>query len=282
MKLSNIKIFLVDEKFPPTYQWDFSLRMRFIGNYLSREVGKLKYQTDSATLSIYYGDEFAKKDDFFGNFQVGLPFDKDSYERAARTDDFRYYCELYRKGIMKGGENFNIPTEKILLILDSFEKGGYINKIKYKSSKIIREKDIKATFYCDFGTDAFSLIGHFDKISTKEELCSGVILRTVPNETTFFMAWDDIVTKGDQIHLMERYSDNYLVTIDLNQILRKQFNFKFYDIEEIADASRRESLEQSINLVTFNGNSFYYGVTESDTDEFDEYEDRIDNMNRNV
>lgn len=280
MTFQNVDIRLDESIVDNTYRQDFNLRLNFIAAYLSIDIRKYKHVSDVSGLVIYVGGNIFEKDERLPIYRCSIPFNKMEYEHAARTGDLSYYCQLIRSGLVASEGNYRIPVEDLLEILEKFEKGNYVHTWNYKS-KVFKNHDLRAKFVCNYTTDAFTLDAYFYQKSTKRELCHGTLFRTLPDSAFFTKAFKEIVEEDDYIAVTE-YTDRYnLVYISIDQIFQGKFNFKFNDGRSL-ESWEVEGLDYLKKKLTFEGNSFYYGVSFFDTDEFDEAEDESDNLNRNI
>jgi len=223
MNLWYIAIDLDDKAFNLEYCSEFGYRTGFISNYLSKQIRKASFKTDETfrMISVRLGTEIRKPEIVLGDvLEVGLVFDQGRYEQIKGTEDCSYYLEIFEEGFRRAAEFKKIPLETLLNLIDEFSSSGCKNEWLHKKKRF-KEADIEVALNCCFTTLDFRLVATIIRISTKEELCSGVVLITEPDEIHFDYKFKDILIDEESIIITDSV-DEPRILIDL----KKAFNGK--------------------------------------------------------
>lgn len=223
MNLWYIAIGLDDKYFGREDSSEFGYRTAFISNYFSKQIRKARFKTDGTFQMLYVEatgkpGECAIVPDRALTAQVFL--DRDRYERIKGTADCSYYLEMLEEGFRKAAEFKKIPLETLLNLIDEFRRNGCRNEWLQKKKRF-READLEVALNCYFTTLDFKLVVTIRKISTREELCSGTILRTLPDEIFFKGRFKDILIENGKIVITD-FLDGPHILIDLEKALNKQ------------------------------------------------------------
>lgn len=207
-------------------RYEFQLKTRFISNYFSKEVRKLRYKTDGSfnMISIELNEEKIHPCSIvpINVLKVELPFDKVQYKKIKGTEDARYYIEILKLGLIKASKFKPIPLDSLLDIIEKFEINNYTNEWIHKKKRF-KEQDIEIILSCSFNTNNFELRVTINKLSTKKELLSGIVLKTLPDENVFDGMYKDIKLEKDII--ITDGSGNNKIIIDKNDALEGRLNF---------------------------------------------------------
>lgn len=240
MNLWYINISLNPETgFDVDYRYEFTLHTRFISNYLSKQIRKHRFATDGTfnMVSVNPTPNEVKKCRIVPDaaLVVELPFDKARYEKIKGTVDCEYYVELLEVGFRKASQFKEIPLSQLLKLTDEFRKNGYRNEWQHKKKRF-KEYDVEVILDCYFTTLEFKLVATINKISTKEELCSGAVLITEPDEICFDKMFKDILIKKDKIIITDGILDSPRILINLKDALKNVLNYEFLGYDEMISA----------------------------------------------
>ncbi|MDQ1097673.1 MULTISPECIES: hypothetical protein [Chryseobacterium] len=223
-------------------RYQFQLNTRFISNYLSKEVRKIKFQTDGTfnMITIALTEDKLKETDIvpIDVLQTYLPFDRNKYEKIRGTDDCQYYIELFQKGFVKASKFKKLPLESLLEILRNFEDGGCKNEWLHKTKKF-KEQNLEIKLVCDFNTNFFQLTAIINQLSDKKEIFNKAIIKTEPDEVLFDKMFKDIkIANGDiiitdksdspriKISIDDLYSNNCKAEIIGNKEIKRILSYK--------------------------------------------------------
>lgn len=217
------------------YRYEFKLHTRFINHFLSIQIRKLKLETDGTYNMIFVAPMPNNIEECkiipLDVLKVTVPFDKNKYEQIKKTKNHEYYLELMEEGFKKASKIKNIPLDSLINLLNDFRKNIYKNEWLFKKKKF-KKQDIEVILDCKFTSFDFQLVISVNKISTKEKLVTGTIIRTLPDEIYFDKMFKDILVDNDYLIITDA-SDSTRVQIDLKEILNKKFNFKLVGDNEV-------------------------------------------------
>ena len=217
------------------YRYEFKLHTRFINHFLSIQIRKHKLETDGTfnMISVAPMPNNIKECKIipFEVLKVTVPFDKNRYEQIKKTKNHEYYLELLEEGFKRASKSKNIPLDSLTNLLNDFRNNDYKNEWRHKKKKF-QEQDIEVILDCKFTSFDFQLIASVNRISTKERLVTGTIIRTLPDEIYFDKMFKDILVNGESIFITD-VSNSIRVEINLKEILSKKFNFKLVGDNEV-------------------------------------------------
>lgn len=221
MNLRYIAIGLDRQSFDSNYRYQFDLHTRFISNYLSKQIRKAKFKTDGTFNMIWVGAVVREPRPCqlvaVDVLESEVPFDKERYERIKGKPDCEYYLEMFEQGFRKAALFKKVPLTVLLASIDEFRKKGCRNEWLHKMKRF-KEIDIEVTLQCYFTTLNFKLAATIKRISTQEELCAGIVLRTDPDELAFDYKFKDILIDEDSIIITDRF-DRPRILIDLEKVM---------------------------------------------------------------
>jgi len=236
MKLWYINIWLNPKTgYDDEYRYEFTLHTRFISNYFSKRIRKHKFATDG-TFSMISVDPMPKEIEECkivpeDALTVYVPFEKRRYEQIKGTKDCEYYLELLEEGFRKASKCKEVPLDTLLDLSDEFRKNGYKNEWQHKKKRF-KQQDIEVVLNCYFTTLDFRLVATINKISTKEELCSGTVLLTDPDEICFDKMFKDILIDKGKIIITDGF-DSSRIIINLKNVLNKEFSYELLEDDEL-------------------------------------------------
>lgn len=240
MKLWYINIWLNPETgYDDNYRYEFKLHTRFISNYLSRQMRKKEhwFETDGTfnMISVNPMPDKLRECKIVPEdaLTVDVLFDQGKYEKIKGTSDCGYYLELLEEGFKKASKYKEIPLDTLSKLIDEFKKDDCKNEWQHQK-KQFRKRDIEVILNCYFTTFDFKLTATVSKISTNEELCSGVVIRTEPDEILFNKMFKDILLNEKNIIITDA-SDSPRILIDLSDALNKKFTYKLKGDKELKE-----------------------------------------------
>lgn len=221
-----------DSGFVDPFRDNFNLHSRFISNYLSVQVRKLKFKTDNTfrmicvTPSIKSLYQYQK---IVNNvLDVHIPFDKEKYDQLKEIEKYEYYLHLLEEGYNICSKHKNIPLSGLLSLHKQFRDGGYKNEWLHKKKRF-KELNLEVILYCYFTSKDFRLKITINNLKTKEELISGFVIRTLPDEVCFQPLFKDVVIIDNILGITDSH-DYPRFTFKLEDIYSNKFRFEInYD-----------------------------------------------------
>jgi hypothetical protein len=216
------------------YRYAFTLRTRFISNYLSKQIRKHRFKTDGTfhMISVAPTPHDPQECRIVPDRALAaeVRFDKERYEKAKDGQDFEYYLELFETGFRKASKWKDVPLSYLLSLIDDFREKGYRNEWQHKKKRF-KEQDIEVILDCRFTTNYFELIATINQISTKKELCSGAVITTDPDEICFDKLFKDVLIDKANIVITDAFNCPS-VYVDLKDALNKKLSFRLLDVNE--------------------------------------------------
>ena len=228
MKLWYANIWLNPETgYDDDYRYEFTLHTRFISNFFSKQIRKFKFETDGTFNMISVNPMSNKLEECKIVPETALtavvPFDQERYEKIKGKADCEYYLELLEDGFRKASKFKEVPLDTLLELIDNFRRNSCKNEWQHKKKRF-KEQDIEVVLNCYFTTLDFKLLATINRISTREELCAGVVIRTEPDEIYFDKMFKDILIDKENITITDA-SDSPRILINLRNALNKELSF---------------------------------------------------------
>ncbi len=232
MKIRYIFLHMdADSGFDEEFRVAFNSDCRFIGNYLSRQVRRIKYSTDGSfnTISVSPSKDIIFKHRIVGEkaLQVRIPFDTELYKSMSIQERFDYYLKLLEEGYQLAHQFKTLPIDELVNLDNSLRSNGFTNKWLHKR-KIFKEYNLSVSLICEFSAIDFQLRIQIETLKGKGELVSGLIFRTAPYEVSFHPLFKDIITENQNLIITE-YFDRPKVILSLADIFNKNLTFQILD-----------------------------------------------------
>lgn len=233
MKLRYIALFMdTDSGYKDPFRDNFNLNSRFISNYLSIQVRKLKFETDGTfhMLGVSPSLDIKHVCRIVGEkaLQARISFNKEVYVQMSEIEKHEYYLQLLEEGYKVCIKHKKIPLEQLLKLHQDFRNNGYKNEWLHKKKKF-KEQGIEVSMNCFFTSIDFQLIMSVFDIKNKIELVSGTVIRTLPNEVCFDSLFKDVIIENDEL-LITEYQDRPKFKFHLSDILNGKFSFETTDV----------------------------------------------------
>lgn len=220
-----------DSGYNDPFRDDFNLHSRFISNYLSVQIRKLKFLTDgtfnmiavSPTLDVKHVCRIVGEK----ALDASIFFNRREYEKLTEIEKYECYLDLLQKGYSICSQYKNIPLEPLLKLHQDFRDNNYKNEWLHKKRKF-KEVGIEVDLYCYFTSHYFELEIIVYDIKNKEILISGTVIRTLPNEVCFDYLFKDIVINDDYLSITS-FNNKPKFSFLLDDIHRKKFSFEVLD-----------------------------------------------------
>jgi len=232
MKLRYIALFMdTDSGYKDPFRDNFNLNSRFVSNYLSMQVRKLKFETDGTfhMLGVSPSLEIKHICRVVGEkaLQARISFDRSAYEQMNEFEKYEYYLQLVEDGYRICTQYKKIPLEQLLKLHQDFRNDGYKNEWLHERKKF-KEQGIEVTLNCFFTSFDFRLLMTVYDINSKKELVSGTVIRTLPNEVCFDSLFKDLMIEDNELIITE-FQDRPKFKFLLADINGK-FSFKLIDV----------------------------------------------------
>lgn len=228
MQLRYITLFIdYGSGFMDPFRDQFNLHSRFVSNYLSIQVRKLKIKTDgtfnligiSPSLNIKHICRIVGEK----SLQVRIEFDRRYYERLSKQNKYEYYLQLLEEGYRISTQFKEIPVDTLLLLHQKFREGGYKNEWVHKAKRF-KEYNIHVVLSCFFTSVDFQLVISIHDLKTKELLVAGTVIRTLPDEIHFQKNFKDVKIEKEELIITD-FLDRPRVALKLTDIYKKEFRF---------------------------------------------------------
>lgn len=227
MKLRYINIELNRALVNLDYVAEFDYRARFMCNYLSRKVRLLHFETDGTFNMISIDLGGTSKIDIvpLDVLKVCLPFNKEEYDKLDDKERVIFFASKFREGFRQAAKYKDIPLEGLFNLLAEFESNDFKHTWIAKN-RIFREDNLRVILNCDFNQYDFHLNVEIYQWSSKTLLCSGTVIRTLPDEVFFDHLFKDVYINMDRIIITE-FLDYDFIQIDLFEALKGHFVYSF-------------------------------------------------------
>lgn len=252
----QVKAFKNETEFYSDFSYKFDFNVRFIDNYLSKAVRKLKIETSNIKMigiTLHPKEEGCKM--IAENvLEVCLHYTKADMQQLLQLSDlnarFEYYLHLHEKAYMlavKAGYS-EINIVKLMHIHYLFRANNYKNEWIWKK-KAIKEFNIYIIFRCYFTTFDFKLVLEVYNKKKDNLIIKGTVLKTLPDEICFSYKFKNIEIK-DGIIIIYGFLDNPMFHINIKDLIIGHFNCKYvYEEEKIADFSYAQTYEKDLNRI---------------------------------
>jgi hypothetical protein len=221
-----------DSGYKDPFRDNFNLNSRFISNYLSTQIRKLKVETDGTfnMISVAPSIDVTHVCRIVGEkaLKATISFNKETYEQMSEIERYEYYLHLLEDGYKICAKHKKIPLEQLLKLHQDFKLNGYKNEWLYKKKKF-KGHEIEVTLSCFFTSVDFHLLMTVSDINSNKELVSGNVIRTLPNEVCFDSLFKDVIIENDKLIITE-FQDRPKFIFKLTDVFNKVFSFNVSDV----------------------------------------------------
>ena len=244
------------------YASHFNYHVYFISYCLSKKVRQLKFETDETfgEIIIFIGSESTQteiiKEPYmpYPTLDVHMPFDSERYENGDRTQRCEYYMELLRTGLRKAAEVKPIPYEELMAFADELEANGYVYEWDFRSI-LVREYGLRVKFVCRLDTDAFTMnLLAFIK-RNPEPVCSGQVVRAMPDAIHFDGISKKIYVENNRLVLQDKFGDD-LLYIDIKSLLDGHLKTEFASSPYLDDKEASDTFYYLQERFKYDNNDF--------------------------
>jgi hypothetical protein len=233
MNIKSIAIHIdFDSGYTDPFRVDFNLRTRFINHFISSRIRKRRISTDGSfnMISVVPTIDIKHKCRIVGDkaLQVRIDFDKEEYERLDEFGKNGYCLALLDKGYRIADNYKKIPLPDLLQISEELKECEYKNEWLHKK-KTFKQPLIQVLLTCCFTPRYFQLIIRVIDISSKADLISGVVIRTLPDEVHFAPLFKDIIVDGQYLIITE-FQGRPKFKFLLSDIYDHNFHFEVTDV----------------------------------------------------
>lgn len=209
------------------YASEFGYRTNFINNFLSRSIRKARFKTDGTfrMLSVRLSCRPEPKCKIVPPdvLQIELLIDRARYETTKAAGSCDFFLDMLDEGFHKAAKCKDVPLQELLQLVGEFRTNGCKNEWLHKKKRF-KDYDIEVSLNCSFTTLDFKLVATIKRLSTKEVLCSGVVLQTEPDELCFDKEFKDILIDGRNIVITD-FLDRPNILINLDRATEKTLTF---------------------------------------------------------
>ncbi|KRD10901.1 hypothetical protein ASE21_04045 [Flavobacterium sp. Root901] len=189
---------------------------RYIGNYLSRNLAKLKFNAGGFNRVCVVGQSNPEK--VYRNsssaVSVGIHFDIDECLKTGKQYLGDYYSKLYKLGLEECNKVYKLPLSELFFWLDELKNLNYKNEWTFKE-RTFKKNGLKCKLHCSIDLDKFEL--RLIVSDKGNEIFNQIILTTPPDEIIFYYKFKDIELINNNIVVINRFhGDNILFQLPLN------------------------------------------------------------------
>lgn len=225
MYLRYISLSMYNSGYVREFESTFFYHSRFISNYLSTQVRKLKIETDETfnmlsirpSLNIVAPKVVAEK-----ALSITVPINIPEYLSMDDIGKYEYYLFLLDQGYEIASHFKKIPVKQLLQLHQNFREGGYRNEWQHKR-KVLKTFGIDILLNCYFTSTNFRLELVVVDRKTKENVVSGIVLETLPDEIFFNKEFKDIILLHDSVIITD-FLDRPKFKFLLTDIFAEKFN----------------------------------------------------------
>lgn len=232
MKLRYVAIHMdFDSEINELFREKFNLQTRFINNFLSKEIRKIKLElgNDINMISVVPSKNITNICRMVGDkaLQVRIPFEEDRFNESSMNKLFIYYLQLLEKAYDICSTHLGISLEPLIELHKKFRDNNFENKWIHKKKRF-KKYGLEAILNCSFEYDFFRLQLKINSIKDSKELVLGTVIKTLPDEVHFVKLFKDIIIENDYLIITE-FQDSPKFKFLLSDIISGNFKFQILD-----------------------------------------------------
>lgn len=187
---------------------------RHIGNYLARNLLKLKFHADGFSRICVIGMSNPKGIYLNSSsvLSVGVPFDMNECRKIEKKDLGDYYSKLLKIGLNECAQVYKLPLEEIFFWLEEMKRNNYKNEWTFKE-RTFKKYGLKCKLECVIDLDKFTL--RLIVSNNAHEIFNQIILITPPDEIAFHHKFKEIEIIEDNIVVVGKFETLFKLPISL-------------------------------------------------------------------
>lgn len=221
MTLRDVLIGCDDLTFSEDFHSRFWFNTEFINNWMSRNVRRLKIQTDGFKLIDIFvskGVDSCKRCSYIGveRLQIVIHWTNQDIEKYLATKNENERTEIYlkalREGLIYASKHYDIHIDELLGLVDEFQQNGCKNEWLLRSM-ILKEWNVRLKFTYHITMYDFKLVlTLFDK--KKNAIAQKTVFHIYPD---FFWGREirKVVVEDNMIYIND-YLGHHTLSFDLN------------------------------------------------------------------
>lgn len=228
---------------------------RFICNYLSKEVRKLKLDTSPYNMLNFIPSLTESSIHIWDSDVVNCKLclsqlEIDRLNNMKRLEDrYEYYLSFLERGYRYVSESIPIPVDSLLYLHDQFRAGGYRNEWLFKK-KMIREYGLYVFLKCYFTTFDFHLDLEAYDLKQTRLIAKDTIFRSFPNELCFSKDFRSIRVEGSKLQILNFLGDSEM-EVDLDALAQGLVTVDYIDGNFLNWEESSESTKKGIERITW-------------------------------
>ena len=209
-----------DHSFPKDFWNIFAYNTRFISNWMSKNVRKLKIPTNGTFNHINVlisRNEAQCRRCAPGILEITTQWTEKDVKKYLELKDEKkrilLYLELLKNGLIRAAEVEDIHIDELLALIDTFQQNGCKNEWLLKSMHI-KEWNIRLKFTCHFSTYDFKLfLTLYDK--SKKQIAQKEVFQIYPDEIFFAKEIRKVAIEENKLFI-DDFLDKHFMSFDLN------------------------------------------------------------------
>lgn len=129
-----------DSGYKDPFRDNFNLESRFVSNYLSIQIRKLKIETDGTfnMISVIPSIDIADICRIVGEktLRARVSFNKQAYKQMIETERYEYYLKLLEDGYRICEQYKKLPLNQLLTLHQNFRDNDYRNEWLHKKKSV--------------------------------------------------------------------------------------------------------------------------------------------------
>lgn len=224
MNLSLIYIGCDNLTFPKEFCSIFWYNTEFINNWISKNVRKLKISTDGFNRIIVFvtkNESSYKTCTYLSTERLQIKThwtDQDIEKYLATSNEHErimIYLNTLKEGLVRASKHYEIHIDKLLGLLDEFERIGCKNEWLLRSM-ILKEWNVRLKFTCQLTTSDFRLLlTLYDK--KKNVISQKVVFCIYPDKTFWGHNIRKVVIEENKLYI-NNFLDKHFLSFDLNKL----------------------------------------------------------------
>ena len=266
MYLKRVHMVMPKEVMYMQYRLHFDYHVYYIGYYLHRCLKQMKFETDGtySSISIQVGNVTSPKiefNSFFEVIRVFIPFDFERYDNGSEYERNRYYIELYEKALTIAAEHRPIPLTELEECLKQLETDNFVCRWDFKNVSI-KELGLKVKFHCQLTTYDFKLIADVYRKREQLPICSGTVIRTLPDSIEFDCISRKIIINNRSLRIQTKWNEEYFY-LPLKCLLEGKLVVKECEPRDPDNKNDTESFYNIQRSFQYDNNDFKYHISAS-------------------
>lgn len=232
----------------------FNRKLYVIGDYLTTQVRKLKFETDDfKAIHILCGTPENYVEQFQNFMDIGAKFDFVKFNQLSRRDRCIYAIDVLKDALYRLSKIKTIPYEQICKICDDLVEADFVFSWKFCGLRL-PEHRLKVRFESVLTTSDYKINIIVHRYGDKTPLCQGQVIRTAPSDIAISLVSRKVQVEDDRLALCS--SNRPMIYLNISDLSKGIIRPHFAGLPYPMDEDAAETFRHLQKMLAYDGHHY--------------------------